>query len=573
MRNGLSEKWIKASIAGTIWAASEIVLGSFLHNLRIPFSGNILTAIGLVILISVSYIWNEKGLFWRAGLICAIMKTMSPSAVIFGPMIAIFAESVLLELSVLILGRNAIGYIAGSMLAMSWNLLQKILSYIIYYGSDIIEVYANLLRMAQRQLNIQTDIVWLPVFIMLAAYALFGILAAVIGIKVGKKMLAEPDVIPETGQSKSVTEIFRKAGNEFNYSVVWLGANILLIISSFFVLSFTPWYFWIPVITGVVMIWSLRYKRAMRQISKPRFWIFFVIITLLASLVFTEAGEGNFWQRGLLTGIQMNFRAAVIITGFTTIGTELYNPDVRSFFQRTSFRNLPLAIELSVESLPAFIATIPDLKSLFKDPVSIFHRVLSHAGSRLNEMKSKRSLTFILTGGRDQGKTTFLKKIIAILKENQIPVMGFFSEKIMDERQTTGYDIVNIETGKKSHFMTIYGNPDFEKTGKFCINPEGLNTGRMILRSAQTKGRSLVVIDEVGMLELRNSGWTEEIAILAGSYPLLLVVRDEYVKDVIEKWKLDNPAIIDINEAHHTRAASLITERVSFSPIGNHNLN
>ena len=87
-----------ASIIGTIWAASEIVLGSFLHNLKVPFSGNILTAIGIIILISVSYIWKEKGLFWRAGLICAIMKTMSPSAVIFGPMIAIFSEAMLLEI-------------------------------------------------------------------------------------------------------------------------------------------------------------------------------------------------------------------------------------------------------------------------------------------------------------------------------------------------------------------------------------------------------------------------------------------------------------------------------------------
>jgi hypothetical protein len=91
-KNELSDKWIKASIIGTLWAASEIVLGSFLHNLKVPFSGNVLTAIGLVILISVSYIWTEKGLFWRAGLICAIMKTMSPSAVIFGPMIAIMSE-------------------------------------------------------------------------------------------------------------------------------------------------------------------------------------------------------------------------------------------------------------------------------------------------------------------------------------------------------------------------------------------------------------------------------------------------------------------------------------------------
>src|SRR5512138_802825 len=153
MNRKLSEKWIKASIAGTIWAASEIVLGSFLHNLRIPFSGNILTAIGIIILISMSYTWTEKGLFWRAGLICAIMKTMSPSAVIFGPMIAIFSESVLLELSTRLLGRNIAGYSLGAMLAMSWNLFHKIGSFIIYYGANIIDVYTNLLKMAQKQLN------------------------------------------------------------------------------------------------------------------------------------------------------------------------------------------------------------------------------------------------------------------------------------------------------------------------------------------------------------------------------------------------------------------------------------
>ncbi len=147
MNHKLSEKWIKASIAGTIWAASEIVLGSFLHNLRIPFSGNILTAIGLVILISISYIWTERGLFWRAGIICALMKTMSPSAVIFGPMIAIFSEALLLEFSVRLLGRTIAGFLIGSMLAMSWNLFQKIANYIIYYGANIIEVYNNLSKL------------------------------------------------------------------------------------------------------------------------------------------------------------------------------------------------------------------------------------------------------------------------------------------------------------------------------------------------------------------------------------------------------------------------------------------
>ena len=86
----LSDIWLKASVLGCLWASSEIVLGSFLHNLQVPFSSNFLTGIGIILLISVSYIWKDKGLFWRSGLICALMKSVSPSAVIFGPMIAIF---------------------------------------------------------------------------------------------------------------------------------------------------------------------------------------------------------------------------------------------------------------------------------------------------------------------------------------------------------------------------------------------------------------------------------------------------------------------------------------------------
>ncbi|MCK7542545.1 MAG: hypothetical protein MZV63_72600 [Marinilabiliales bacterium] len=95
---------------GANWAASEIILGSFLHNLNIPFKGNILTAIGLILMISVAYKWKDRGLFWRSGLICALMKTMSPSAVLLGPMVAIIMEALLLDISVRLLGRNLAGF-------------------------------------------------------------------------------------------------------------------------------------------------------------------------------------------------------------------------------------------------------------------------------------------------------------------------------------------------------------------------------------------------------------------------------------------------------------------------------
>src|SRR5665648_90598 len=321
----LNEKWIKASIIGTIWAASEIVLGSFLHNIKVPFSGNILTAIGIIILISINYKWHERGLFWRAGLICAVMKTLSPSAIIFGPMIAIFTEALLLELFVRLLGRTYAGYILGAMFAMSWNLFQKIANYIIFYGENIIEVYSNLLKLAQKQLGIQTGIIWLPIIILLIIYALFGIFAAIIGIRIGRKLLKHPTSGLPDINNKPITKIPGNSGYAFNYSITWLFIDMALIVFSFILLNYTPWIVWSLVIAGIVIIWSLRYKRAFRQLSKPKFWIFFVLITLITAFAFTKAQPGeNLLREGLLAGFQMNFRAAIIIVGFAVLGTELY---------------------------------------------------------------------------------------------------------------------------------------------------------------------------------------------------------------------------------------------------------
>lgn len=559
----LSEKWIKASIAGTIWAASEIVLGSFLHNLRVPFSGNILTAIGLVILISISYIWRDKGLFWRAGLICAIMKTMSPSAVIFGPMIAIFTESVLLEISVTLLGRTLAGYALGAMLAMSWNLFHKIISYIVYYGPNIIEVYTNLVNMAAKQLRIQSDIVWLPIIILFIVYGLFGLIAAVIGIITGRRMLRQP--VNNSEPLIAETEGFLKKSNmEFGYSIIWLFADILLLILCFLLLSYTEWYAWGPAVIIVAIIWGLRYRNALRRLSKPKFWVLFVIITFVTAFVFTRASAGEIkWTEGLITGIQMNFRAVLIILGFSVLGTELYNPVVRNFFSGTAFRNLPLAVELSVESLPYFISAIPDFKSVVRNPVSIFYNVISHAGRRLSEIKGNKQHIFFITGGKEKGKTSCLKKIVEMIKETGSEVGGIISERILDGQVTSGYYAVDALTGEKRLFLgTREGGA---KIGKFFIDAGGLAFGRSILDKYRNARKVVVVIDEAGMLELNGGGWADNITTLADNndIDLIIAVRDEYAGRVKSHWNIHDAVILDIEKTPCEEAAGIILEALS----------
>lgn len=568
--NRLSEKWIKASITGTIWAASEIVLGSFLHNLKVPFTGNILTAIGLIILISISIVWTERGLFWRAGLICALLKTMSPSAVIFGPMIAIFAESLLLELFVRLLGRNYAGFITGAMAAMSWNLFQQITKYIIIYGSNIIAVYTNLLKMAQKQLDIQTDIVWLPIIILLISYALFGSFSAMIGIRVGKRILKQPPADPEDYCKEHTVQINKPAQPDFNYSITWLIGDLAVIIASFFLLNKTSWIVWSLSITAVIVIWSLRYKRALRQLSKPKFWLFFVIITLLTAFVFTKAEEGeNLLIKGLLTGLQMNFRAAIIIIGFSVLGTELYNPVIRNFFLRTSFKNLPLALELSAESLPSFIANIPDFKTLVRNPVSIFSRFISQADRRLAEIRNKdlgKRKIFIITGAVGQGKTTFAKRLAGLMRENNIKTGGIISERSMNGLKTTGYDIVNIETWEKEEFLREDKDTGSGKIGRFFINKRALEMGSGVLRSLTFKKDVVAVIDEVGMLEVAGKGWAGSLDLLLNNFEnhIILVVRDVFIEKVRNKWNLSDVIVFNIGESDFISAGEIILREIRF---------
>ena len=561
-KNQISEKWIKASIVGTTWAASEIVLGSFLHNLKIPFSSLFLTAIGIVILISMSYVWKERGLFWRAGLICALMKTMSPSAVIFGPMIAIFSQAALLEISTRIFRRTIFGFVVGAMMAMSWNLFQKIFNMIVIYGSNIVDVYEDLLIYAQRQLNLQFDIVWLPILILLFIYSVSGILAAVIGIKAGIKIRQQPAFAKPQNQ-KNANPPTPDNNQPFHYSIFWLFLNVSLIITALFLLNSTPWFVWSACVLIISTLWIARYKRALRRLSKPGFWVSFVIITMITAFVFNKM-QSQSLLNGFLIGIRMNFRAATVVLGFSVLGTELYNPKIRELFMKTSMKQLPLALELSFQSLPMMVANLPESRSMIKNPVSVIHQIISQIDSRLSEIKSNLSgKIFIITGSVGEGKTTQIQKIVETLKSQNISTAGILSPRILENGTTKGYDIVDLTTNERTAFLRKTEEENLPQIGRYSIISEGLKKGHDALKNSRNN-HQVVVIDEVGRLELNNEGWAEIIQDLLNSTKnhLILSVRDRFIEEVIDKWSLKEYTVLDVSDKDHIKNSSIIAKQV-----------
>lgn len=563
-RTLLSDVWLKASILGANWAASEIILGSFLHNLHIPFKGNILTTIGLILMISVSYIWKDRGLFWRTGLICALMKTMSPSAVIFGPMVAIFMEAMLLEVSVRVLGRNFAGFFLGSALAMSWILFQKIINYIIFYGFNIVEIYADLLKYAERQFDITFDVFWLPVLILLVIYILFGLFAVFAAMRIGKSIMGssnqtELEVTPGSVDLSSNTK------KHFYYSIGWLLFSFVGLVITLILITNSKFYIWMPLSATLVAVWIVRYKRAMRQLSRPKFWISFVIITILSALLISSLNDStNRWLEGLMVGLQMNFRAAVVIVGFSVLSTELYNPIIRNWLARSAFKQIPAALEVAFNSLPFIVANLPDAKTFLRKPGSVIRVLIRYAEDSFNKYSgSRHTKVLIVSGEVAEGKTSVVVDLIQSMRKKNIAVGGIYSQRIVEDGQTVGYNLVSVETGEKLEYLKLKEVKDSEGIGRFKIDSSALNWGREVLSVANTTGKDVLVIDEVGKLELEDGGWRNSLrkALTIPGLYVVISVRKKYLKKIIESFGLINYKVFLVSDINYRDIESEIVSQ------------
>ena len=364
--------WLKAAVVGGLWASVEIIIGSFLHNARLPFAGTTLAFAGTILLIGFYQMWPQKGLIIRAGLITAIMKSVSPSAFIIGPMTGILFEAVLLELVILIAGNNLISLMLASSLSLSSALFHKIITLLIMYGFDLIKVYVNIINFALKQFGIREAGALEILLALLGVYVAFGIVAALMGYFIGKKAIglkarqADFQWDEKTVQQNDFFEI--KEGQ--STSIALLMIHILAIPLGLFLLN----YFDIRLGLGFVMIYILLfgflYRHALRRLQKPFFWMQLVLIVILSALFWETGSESKEWvsMQGILIGLEMLIRALFVVVAFSALSVELRNEKVRDYLFSVGFGQFYQSIGLAFSALPMMISLLPTSKEIIKFP-------------------------------------------------------------------------------------------------------------------------------------------------------------------------------------------------------------
>lgn len=137
-------------------------------------------------------------------------------------------------------------------------------------------------------------------------------------------------------------------------------------------------------------------------------------------------------------------------------------------------------------------------------------------------------LVFLVTGPRGIGKTTLCLRTVARAREAGLSCAG-----LLTLQEENGRWVVDVRTGLSRPLTTT--DPAGVRVGRFLFDPAALDWGSEIL--AHSTPCDLLVVDELGPLELRGEGWAVGLDVLRQrAFRLgLAVVRLELVTEVLAR--------------------------------------
>ena len=128
----------------------------------------------------------------------------------------------------------------------------------------------------------------------------------------------------------------------------------------------------------------------------------------------------------------------------------------------------------------------------------------------------------LLTGKPGVGKTTVIKKIVPLLG---VDAGGFYTEEIRVMDRRMGFRIVTLD-GKDGILAHVDCNSNY-KVGKYRVDLDSFESVAIPTLEKSMQDKSIIVIDEIGKMELFSMKFKELVSnILDGEKSLLSVIKE-----------------------------------------------
>ncbi|MBQ9396051.1 MAG: hypothetical protein IJU23_11155 [Proteobacteria bacterium] len=385
-----SKFWAYVTAFGTLWGGLELTLGTFLHVLRVPKTGLIMTLLCVVLLLAQRQVFPKRGSTICVGIVAACIKCLSPGGIILGPVFGILSEALVVELCLLASSRNVVTCMMAGGLTLVLSQLQSVIKMWFYYGQDFID---GIIKTVSKFFAVSwsPSLGWQLLGAFFAVVFVAGAVAGFVGRRLGNRVEKELLVIENTEDCTEIT-----AGNPTNdgsertsldtnqtldaisklhknkkrisepdaqilktRKFMWIFALVTL------VAQFSGDLLWSSVALGVWLVaLALWARRVIRAIWWPKFWALTLAVSIVCGLVLAWNQDGSWnWMLGLEATARMIVRGIYVFSLVSWLAR---------CFQTQEFLNIWKKIHLPGmgESLVAAYSLLPEWLDRMNELVS-----------------------------------------------------------------------------------------------------------------------------------------------------------------------------------------------------------
>jgi nucleoside-triphosphatase len=152
-------------------------------------------------------------------------------------------------------------------------------------------------------------------------------------------------------------------------------------------------------------------------------------------------------------------------------------------------------------------------------------------------MKTK----ILLTGPPRCGKSTLILKLINYCLENDIPIDGFLTPEVREANKRIGFDIECITTKEKKRLARIGNFETQYKLGKYHIFIEEFESIITQLENLELKKIKLIIIDEIGKMELFSHKFQTFIKSIFSSNLNIIATIGQNLRHPLKDYLLNLP--------------------------------
>lgn len=174
-----------------------------------------------------------------------------------------------------------------------------------------------------------------------------------------------------------------------------------------------------------------------------------------------------------------------------------------------------------------------------------------------------KRLVFI-TGLPGVGKTTVLLKAAEVLRGLGYKVGGMLSREVRENGTRVGFEIIDFATGRRG-WLAHVKQPVGPQVSKYRVNLNDLNTiGASAIRNAEANAQ-IIIVDEIGPMELFSSAFKEAIIqVVNSNKPLLGTIHHRARDSLIDSIKTrDDAEIITVNHENRTHLHNLLIDKIN----------